>query len=105
MLRAGYSFESLGNRIVIDDRLQRDGVVGVDPERDLLVARAPGDVGRRDGVDVSIEARTIAPERAVVDETVAHVQVERLVERLGWCCPVPSADVTARANAASATAS
>ena len=32
------------NRIVIDDRLQHQRVVGVQPERDLLVPRQPGDL-------------------------------------------------------------
>ena len=56
MLRAGYSLNRCADRIVIDDRLQRDRVVGVDPERDLLVTRATRNVGAANRVDVADRA-------------------------------------------------
>ena len=77
------SLRSLGYWIVIDDRFQHDRVVGVEPERDLILTRTPGSVGAGNRGDVPVEAGAIASERPVIHEPVAHVQVERLVEQPG----------------------
>ena len=67
---------------MIDDRPQHERVVGVQPERELLVARRLVDVGGRERRDVAVELRAVGLERAVVDEAVADVQVEDLIEGL-----------------------
>ena len=69
------------NRVAIDDGPQHEGVVGIQPERQLSIARQPGDIRGAQLADVSVEFRPVAPECPVVDEAVAHVKVEQLIER------------------------
>src|SRR6266851_4839641 len=69
--------------IVVDDGLEHECVVGIHPERHLLPFRPPL-IDRRRYVerrDVAIEPAARAFEGAVVDETVADVDVQNLVER------------------------
>ncbi len=79
----GNSAARAADRIAVDDRLQHERVVGVDPVGDLLLAR-PRIVGRGRDVerrDIAIEPRPIALQRAIVDEPVAHVEIEQPIER------------------------
>ena len=73
------------NRIVIDDRLQHERVVRVQPERLLLIA-APLRIARRDRRrvqrrDVAAQPRAIALQRPVVNQPITHVQIEQRIER------------------------
>ena len=71
------------NRIAADDGLQDEGVVGIHPERHLRFSR-PRLVGRRRDVErrhVSIERSARRLQRAIVDQPVADVDVENLIER------------------------
>ena len=61
---------------------QHERVVGVQPERDLLVARQLVHRGGRQLVDVAVELRALRLERAVVDIAVADVEIEQLIEGL-----------------------
>ena len=69
-------------RIVIDDGAQDEGVVGVQPERQLLVLRQLVHSDCRQSIHESFQPPAFRFQRAVVDESVANVQVEDGVERL-----------------------
>ena len=64
------------DRIAVDDRLQHDRVVGVQPERHLFVTRRGRDVRAASELTNSSSARDRL-ERPVIHEAVANVQVER----------------------------
>ena len=70
---------------MIDDGLHHQRVVGVQPERFLLVAtplRVAGHDRRRvERRDVAAQPAAIGLQRPVVHKTVAHVQIEQRVER------------------------
>jgi hypothetical protein len=69
------------DRVAVDDGLQHEAVVGVQPERDLPLARPRvGALHAGERRQVAIEFRAIAPERPVVDVPVADVEVEQLIE-------------------------
>ena len=82
------------DRIVVDHRAQHDRVVRVDPERALLSGRplrlrhGCWPIERR---QEAVQPATLDLERVVVDEAVADVEVEELIERaiervdLGGC--------------------
>ena len=76
------------NRIVINHGPKHEGVIGVDPEGELT-SRLPGLDGVGTGVGqrlhVTIEAAALTLQRAVIDEAVAYVDVENLVERPMEC--------------------
>ena len=74
---------------MIDDRLQHDRVVGVQPERELLFARQLVDAASP-AADEAVEPPAIALQRAVVDVTVADVEIEQLVERPVRRRPAPA---------------
>ena len=73
---------SLGYRVVIDDRLQDDRVVSVQPERELLVARCRLDRHAGQRPDVGVEFRALELERSIIDEAIANVRVENFIVRL-----------------------
>src|SRR5688572_1691537 len=72
------------NRIMINHGPKNKGVISVDPESELA-SRLPGPDGVGTGVGqrlhVTIEAPALTLQRAVINEAVAHVDVENLVER------------------------
>src|SRR6185503_1121111 len=68
------------------DRAKHERVVGIQPERDLLLARPLVDDRRAELVHVAVELGSIALERAVIDVPAANVEVEDLVERLPPRC-------------------
>ena len=68
------------DRIVVDNRLQDERVVGIQPERDLIVS---GQLVRDCAVElgnVPIELAAINLQRMVVDEPVTDVGIENLIE-------------------------
>ena len=70
------------DRIMIDHRLQHEGVVRIQPERQPLLARRLVDRLRRKAADEPIELRAFELERAVIHVAVTHVEIQDLIERL-----------------------
>src|SRR6185436_19624847 len=71
-----------GNRIVIDDGFQHEGVVRVEPERDLLLARHLVDRSRALLGDEAVELAPFGFEGAIVRIPVPDVEIEQLIEGL-----------------------
>ncbi len=71
------------NWIAVDDGLQHERVVRVQPEREALVARPAVEGGLRhvQRRDIPIERGARLLQGVVVDEPVANVQLEDLIER------------------------
>ena len=76
--------EVTANRVVVHDGTKHERVVGVQPEGDPLPGRPAVETGRHvaQGAHVAIQSRPLGAQRAVVDEPVAHVQVEDAIQRL-----------------------
>src|SRR5262249_3999870 len=67
--------ETSADRVVIDDRAEREDVVRVDPEGEARGARRPRLLGGRDGCEIrhdAIERCAVGRELAVVDARTAH---------------------------------
>src|SRR5471030_2209953 len=93
LVRAGNLAEALRRvvartalkRIVIGDGPQHKSVVGVQPERDLFVARQAVDRHGGELRHVPVEFGALRLDGAVVDVAVADVEIEELVERPRPC--------------------
>src|SRR5581483_8166398 len=72
----------LGDWIVLDDGLKHDGVVGVDPERHLTLARLIVDRDGAERAHEAVEAAALSSQGAVVDQPIADVDVEQLIVRV-----------------------
>src|SRR5207247_399106 len=70
----------LRNRVALDDRLQDDGVVRVQPEGHLLFAGGTVDGCASQRGDIAVEPTGLGLEGPVVHEAVPDVDVEELVE-------------------------
>ena len=70
----------LGNRVVVGNDLEDDGIVRVQPKRDLLIPRSGLEGNIRQRGDIAVKVRAASPERPVVDKPVANVHVQDLIE-------------------------